>query len=264
MPYLASELVDETGIALLREWISSLESKSNESQWADLKSELTSSTPRSLATKFLVSSSSALMLAHSLSDPAIAIPIKEKIARAATKSSNPLIAELFERFLPAEARTNLNQATARPEEILALRGDPERGAKLLHDSARLSCLQCHQFQSAGRAFGPAFRDAAKKKTREQLLDSILHPSREIAPEYVLYSVELIDDELLSGIVMNRAKDAITLRDPTGTDHPIPNSKIKSTRPQQLSAMPEGLLSGLSAQDVADIIDAIVSEAQKKE
>lgn len=261
MPYLASELVDEAGIALLREWISSLESKFNESQWAELKSELTSSAPESLATKFAANSSSALMLAHALSEPAIAIPIKEKIATAATKSTNPLIAELFERFLPAEARTNLNQSTARPEEILALRGNAQRGAKLLHDSARLSCLQCHQFQSAGRAFGPAFQDAAKKKTREQLLDSILHPSLEIAPEYVLYSVELTDDELLSGIVMNRAKDAITLRDPTGTDHPIPNSKIKSTRPQQLSAMPEGLLNGLSAQDVADLLEAILDQGR---
>ena len=261
MPYLASELVDDEGIALLREWIHSLDQKSSASQLTELKRELTSSAPQSLASKHTANTSFALLLAHALSDSSVSVSTKEQVATAAATSSNPLIVELFERFLPSTARTNLSQPAARPEEILALRGDAKRGATLLNDSARLSCLQCHQFNFAGRAFGPAFKDACKNKSRAQILDSILYPSRDIAPEYVLYSIELTDDELLSGLIVNRAANELILRDPTGADHPVRTSQIKSTRPQRLSAMPEGLLTGLSPQQIADLLEALVSEAK---
>ena len=261
MPYLASELVDDEGIALLRDWIASLDAKPDQTKFVSAKSELVASTPQSLAAKYTANTSSALLLAHALSEPGMDTALKEGIANAATKSSNPLIAELFERFLPADARTNLLQKTAPPEEVLALRGDVERGIALLNDSARLSCLQCHQFKTAGRAFGPHFKDACKNKTRAQILTGILQPSREIAPEYVLHSVELTDDELLSGIILKRTAQEILLRDPTGADHEVPSTKIKSTRAQQLSAMPEGLLTGLSAQQVADLLEALLAEAK---
>ncbi|HEX7862803.1 MAG TPA: PQQ-dependent sugar dehydrogenase [Verrucomicrobiae bacterium] len=255
MPYLASELVDDDGVALLREWIASLDQKTSEPKLAEVKSELTSA-PHSIPAKYFANSSSALLLAHAFTDSSIAPQTKEQIANAAAKSSNPLVTELFERFLPADARTNVLQSIARPEEVLALRGDAKRGATLLNDTARLTCLQCHQFGAGGRAFGPNLAEAGRKKTRAELLDSILHPSREIAPEYVLYSIELTDDELLSGIIVHRNANELILRDPTGTDHTVPSSKIKSNRPQQLSAMPEGLLSGLAAQEVADLLEAI--------
>jgi putative heme-binding domain-containing protein len=259
MPYLVSELVDDEGIALLREWIRSLEPKSSGASLDEVKHELTASAPQSLATKYTANTSAALLLAHALSDSSVST--KEQVATAAAQSSNPLIVELFERFLPSTARTNLSQPAARPEEILALRGDAKRGATLLNDSARLSCLQCHQFNSAGRSFGPAFKDACKNKSRQQILDSILYPSREIAPDFVLYSIELTDDELLSGVIVKRSADELTLRDPTGADHPVRTSQIKSTRPQRLSAMPEGLLTGLSPQQIADLLEALLTEAK---
>ncbi|MGZ8899936.1 MAG: hypothetical protein ACXW3Z_07560, partial [Limisphaerales bacterium] len=263
MPHIGSELVDENGIALLREWIASLDSNSVNQPLEPLAREMTSSVaPQTLAAKYLANTSSALLMAHALSLPDVPLSAKEQLATAATKNSNPIIVELFERFLPATARSNVLQTTAARDDILALRGNPQRGAILLNDSARLSCLQCHQFQNGGRAFGPSFQEIAGKKTREQLLDSMLFPSREIAPEFVLYSVELHDDELLSGIILKRDKDQIVLRDPTGQDHSVAAAQVKSTRPQQLSAMPEGLLAGLSAQEVADLIEAIISEAAK--
>ena len=177
----------------------------------------------------------------------------------ARKSSNPLIGELFERFLPAEMRANVLQPTARREDVLGLSGEAKRGAALLNDSARTSCLQCHHYRNAGRAFGPSF--ATIKKTKEEILDGILEPSREVAPEYVLYTVETGDDEVLSGMIVKRGSEEMVVRDATATDHVLPSAKVKSSRPQQLSAMPEGLLAGMSAQEVADLIAAIMEEAK---
>jgi putative heme-binding domain-containing protein len=144
-----------------------------------------------------------------------------------------------------------------------LQGDPRRGSVLLNDTARISCLQCHQFAGAGRAFGPDFKKTAKTKTKVQILDSILEPSKEIAPEYVLHTVDLANDEQLSGIVLSRSKEEILLRDATATDHQIPAGRLRSIRPQQLSAMPEGLLAGLGAQEISDLLEALVEEGRRK-
>ena len=256
MPYIGTELVDEEGAGLLREWIASLDEKSSNKS-LDVMKDIRE--PGGVA-KHTANSSAALRLAHALAEPSVPVMVKEQVAREARKSSNPLIAELFERFLPAEARANVLQPTARPEEVLALSGDAKRGAALLNDSARTSCLQCHQYGNAGRAFGPSF--ASIKKTKEEVLGSILQPSREVAPEYVLYTVETGDDEVLSGMIVKRGKDELVVRDATGTDHTLPAAKVTTSRPQQLSAMPEGLLAGLSAQEVADLIAAIIAEAKQ--
>ena len=202
------------------------------------------------------------MLAHALSEPNVSVTAKEQIARIAAKNTNPLIVELFERFLPAEARTITSHTIPPREQILTLRGDAQRGALLLNDTARLTCLQCHQFQGADRAFGPDFKTAGKNKTRGQILDAILQPSKEIAPEYILHAVESEDDDFLSGIIVKRTPDQITLRDAAGLDHQLPANKVISIRPQQLSAMPEGLLAGLTAQQIADILEALIDEAEE--
>ena len=71
---------------------------------------------------------------------------------------------------------------------------------------------------------------------------------------------LADEETVSGIIISRNATEITLRDATGADHRFPAAKIESLRPQKLSAMPEGLLSALTAQEIADILQAIIAEA----
>jgi len=261
MPYIGSELVDETGIALLRDWIESLGGKAPRHALEKLRQELLTGDLDQIVAGSTANTSAALTLAHALSDPNVALQIKERIARVATKSTNPLIPELFERFLPADARTIVSETIAPREEVLALHGDAARGAALLNNTARLSCLQCHQFQSAGRPFGPEFKKACKEKTRAQILDSILQPSREIAPEYALHTVEY-DDDVLSGIILNRNSERVIVRDAAAVDHEILTPKVKSIRPQQLSAMPEGLLAGLSAQQVADLVEALTAEGAK--
>jgi putative heme-binding domain-containing protein len=256
MPYIGTELVDEEGVALLREWIASLDGKPGSESVKEVVREIGGG---ATVARFTANSSTALMLAHALAEPSVSPEKKEQVALEARKSSNPLIADLFERFLPAEMRANVLQPTARREDVLALSGDVKRGTALLNDSARSSCLQCHQYRDAGRAFGPSF--AAIKKGKEEILDSILEPSREVAPEFVLYTVETGEDEVLSGMIVKRTVDEMVVRDATGTDHVLPSAKVKSSRPQQLSAMPEGLLAGLSAQEVADLIAAIIAETK---
>jgi putative heme-binding domain-containing protein len=269
MPYIGSYVVDEQGITLLREWVYSLDPKSGTSNANDLLTRLREEITRpdanleKIAANNSARSSSALALAHALTHPSISVATKERIAETAVKSSNPLVHELFDRFLLPEARTVVSQAIAPKQEVLALKGDAKHGAALITDAARLSCLQCHQFQNTGRAFGPPLKQAALNKSRAELYDNILEPSRQIAPEYVLYTVDAGEDEQLSGIIVKQTDNEIILRDATATDRSIPRKSVKSLTPQKLSAMPEGLLAGLPAQDVADLLEALAAEASQQ-
>lgn len=238
MPYLASELVDEKGVALLRDWIASLAPQSNPPIEEHPKN-----------------SSAALRLAHAL--PGYPLEKRQALAHEAVSASNPLFRDLFDRYLPADEQTTLIETRIAPERILATPGDAQRGRALLADTARLTCSQCHRIGESGKEFGPNLAQTLRGKTREQILESLLKPSQLIAPEYVLYSVELTDGEAMSGIVRSRSDSHVTVRDASGTDHTFARSKIKELRAQQLSAMPEGLLAGLNAQEAADLLEGLI-------
>ena len=70
-------------------------------------------------------------------------------------------------------------------------------------------------------------------------------------------VTLKDDTELSGFVLQRAADQLQLRDETLTERTLKTSEIAEARESALSAMPEGLLAPLTAQEAADLLEYLV-------
>jgi putative membrane-bound dehydrogenase-like protein len=145
---------------------------------------------------------------------------------------------------------------------LKLGGDPSRGAQVF---ARV-CAACHQFGGVGNPVGPDLASIGDKSP-ETLLVSILDPNRAVEPRYVGYVVETSDGNTLSGVLGTETATSITLLQPTVSAVQILRTGIKTLRSTGLSLMPEGLDSGLSQQDLADLIAHIRSVAppqQRKE
>ena len=65
MPYIGTELVDDEGVALLREWIASLDGKSGSESVREVVKEISRG---GAAAKYTANSSTALMLAHALAE----------------------------------------------------------------------------------------------------------------------------------------------------------------------------------------------------
>jgi hypothetical protein len=61
---------------------------------------------------------------------------------------------------------------------------------------------------------------------------------------------------LSGFVLKRTGDEIVLRDESLAEHRLKPSSLKESRESTLSAMPEGLLAPLTAQEAADLLEFI--------
>ena len=156
---------------------------------------------------------------------------------------------LFAR-IPAGSREELVQQF-RP--ALLLPGDAEKGRKTFTER----CAVCHRLKGLGQVLGPdlvTVRDAGKEK----VLVNILDPNREVNSNYLSYEVETRRGEVLSGIIAAESAGSLTLRQAGGTDTTLLRSDLLEVKSQGRSLMPEGLEAGLSAQDLADLLEFVLA------
>jgi putative heme-binding domain-containing protein len=106
----------------------------------------------------------------------------------------------------------------------------------------------------GRAFGPDLTGVGRKYDRAQLLDQVLNPSKLIAPEFKTAILTLRDGTEITGFVVKRTATDLVLRDETLKESTLNLSDVTESRESALSAMPEGLLAPLTAQEAADLIE----------
>ena len=128
-----------------------------------------------------------------------------------------------------------------------------RGRAVFANESGGQCVRCHRAHGAGRDFGPDLTDIRRKYDRATLLTHITQPNLLVAPEHRTHSVLLRDDTELTGFLKKRTTTELLLRLEDGTERRVPLAQIASTRPSALSAMPEGLLAALTAQEAADLL-----------
>jgi putative heme-binding domain-containing protein len=122
---------------------------------------------------------------------------------------------------------------------------------------RLACAQCHKLGQEGNSYGPNLSDVFKRYSndRAQVLRQILEPSLVISNRYVNYQFELKDGDTVLGMIVKEDGDSVTVQ--TGPSdalvQTIRKADIKERQPQAASAMPLGLLSTLSKEQIFDLL-----------
>ncbi len=134
---------------------------------------------------------------------------------------------------------------------LNLAGNWENGKKLYVER----CSSCHRFDKEGYALGPDLA-TVKNSGKEKMLINILDPNAEVAPNFQAFEIETTTGESSLGLVANETSTSVTLKQPFGKETVILRSQIKKIQSQGLSLMPEGLETGLSHQDMADLLEFI--------
>ena len=66
-------------------------------------------------------------------------------------------------------------------------------------------------------------------------------------------VRLEDGTVLTGFMENQTDDQFTLKAMDGKSHVISKSEVEQTLQQATSLMPEGMLNGLTDQQIADLL-----------
>ena len=275
MPHIGSSEVDIAGVDLVAKWIgqmSSDDSVSSDDTRQALSTEQTrhqsaiailqqggevAISQQSVDT-LLASPSGALRLVRSLQQRELSPAVQSLAIERAATQDDAGIRDLFEQFLPRNQRAKRLGAVVHPNQILSLVGDPKRGEKLFHATAGVSCVNCHRIGQAGKEVGPDLSTISKKLNRAQLLESILEPSKTIDPKYATWIVETDDGRVMTGILIEKTDDQISLKSVQGQVNNIARASIEQLLPQQTSMMPDLLVQDMTAQQLADLVEYLVS------
>lgn len=133
------------------------------------------------------------------------------------------------------------------------RGDPARGYALFRSPAGSMCIRCHLVNGAGANVGPDLSDVAVKYGKDELITSVLEPSRRIAEGYRTAFFELDDGRMVFGQIKSETAQAVTLFDTRGEIATIDTRSIARRGSSDTSVMPDGLASTLSLTEFSDLV-----------
>ena len=170
------------------------------------------------------------------------------IRRSLEKQKDAKLRARIKRILAGSVSDDRRKVIDRFQPALKLTANPENGKVIF---GKL-CAACHKHRNLGREVGPTLA-ALTDKRPESLLVSILDPSRSADPRYLSYRIRTRDGRVFSGMLASESGAAITLIDVTGKRHSILRSDIERMKGSDESLMPAGLESGLTPQDLADLI-----------
>ncbi len=205
------------------------------------------------AERLVDSTAGALVLLRMIDESKLPDDLKQQVVARAVAHPDSNIRVLYEKFVPEDKRPKKLGQHVAADDILALAGDANRGRTIFNKSSAAQCKTCHAVQGFGGASGPDLTHIGKKYERRTLLETIIEPSKAIAPEFIPYVLETTAGRVYAGFLIERAEKHITLKDVKGQLVRVPTSEIEALVVQPKSLMPELILSEISAQDAADLL-----------
>ena len=136
-------------------------------------------------------------------------------------------------------------------------GDPQRGAAAFRQA---QCVQCHRYEGVGEGIGPDLSTVSQRFQRKEILESIVYPSQVVSDQYASQIV-VANGRTYTGMATRTGDGGVILLQSDGQQVRLAADDIEETRPNKLSAMPEGLLNALTLEQVADLFAYLTNEPQ---
>lgn len=96
------------------------------------------------------------------------------------------------------------------------------------------------------------RDIGARYGRDELLDALLNPSRQIADGFSVQVIETRSQGLVIGVVA-RETPSLLVRNELGDEIEVPLDQVLSRRESERSMMPDDLSDSLSGQELLDLL-----------
>jgi putative heme-binding domain-containing protein len=161
------------------------------------------------------------------------------------------VAALAKAVLASVIPPSREEVVAKFKPALTTKGDAVRGQNVFISR----CMACHRAGTMGLQVGPDLV-TVKTKGRDGILTAILEPSKEVASQFIAYVVNTKDDQTFTGIIAEDNASSLTLKMMGGLTQTIQRSNIKGSSSSGQSLMPEGLETGMTVQDMADLLDFV--------
>jgi putative heme-binding domain-containing protein len=191
----------------------------------------------------------------------------DRFAGTLAKGANRLLVQVGSSGAAVEfhLRFRRKSATAELERLtqaaLTRPGSPERGRKLFFDADKSQCLKCHRLGNQGGDIGPELTGVGSRFSRIYVVESILEPSRTIAPGFGTLAVALKNGRVLTGVKVTETETTLTLADNQGQKHMLAKADVEEQRPSLVSTMPVGLEKGFTEAQFVDLIAFLMSQKE---
>lgn len=249
MPVVGARETDVAGLRAVENWIAGMSGDST-----DPKPWTPATWTTAMVDESLKTVKGAMRLRRAIDDGKISESMRRHAFEIAWASPESTIRDIYERFKPDSLREKTIGMQVDVAALLALKGDPVRGGKLLSDTGKLSgCRACHFIKGEGRHFGPDLSTIGATQSPAQILDSILNPSKLMAPEFRPVQVVMKDGTSQVGFALKRNPTSLVFRVVSGETLTLQLAEVASEKPLSLSLMPEGQISGLTAGEAADLV-----------
>ena len=130
-------------------------------------------------------------------------------------------------------------------------GNAEKGKGIFFSHAQAQCSKCHALKQIDKQIGPSLEGIAKRHSREFLLQSIVDPQAEITLGYGIVTAKLNDNRIVSGTLLNKDENRITIKLPNNSLEYFATSEIKSLS-KPVGTMPD-LKAILNLRQVRDLV-----------
>ena len=131
--------------------------------------------------------------------------------------------------------------------------DVMRGMKAFR-TAR--CHQCHAVRGHGATFGPDLTNIAERYRGADLLMQILEPSRVVDEQFRTQQFIQKDGSVIAGAIVGEDENSVRiLTNPINPQNitTLEKKRVLQRLPSTLSTMPEGMLSGLTKEEILDLL-----------
>ena len=131
-------------------------------------------------------------------------------------------------------------------------GDPQAGRRVFEHPKLAGCYKCHQVEGRGANIGPDLSLIGRTE-RKWIVESLLQPSAVVAPHYQTWQVQTTDGRTRTGLLVGTYLDESAYIDEKGNHFKVLATDVADVRPLRISIMPDGLLDGLTDQEIRDLV-----------
>ncbi len=127
----------------------------------------------------------------------------------------------------------------------------------------VGCVQCHRFGGEGSGIGPDLTGISRRLKPKELLESLVEPSKKVAPEYATAVIATTDGLIVEGRIELETETTVTLREGGALAEPriIQKSDIEERALSPKSSMPAGILNTLSQEEVLNLLAYLIADGQ---
>lgn len=131
--------------------------------------------------------------------------------------------------------------------------DVEAGRRAFFHPNGAGCFKCHTIDGRGGKVGPDLTNAVRTMNRPQIIESILEPSREIAPQFVSWTFTMKDGKVVTGLIVQENEGRLTVGNAQGETIELKTADVEERTPQKISVMPEKLADRMTLQEFRDLL-----------